>query len=125
MTTTSFGTANDSSNLSESESEGSCDVAFEDSDTDKEEDKAPKKKREKGSRYSWRPPERWLILEDALRCYREKNSWKGYSGILPHKSTLYDALKCLGNKPVTRENVFPVVKASLLTNEQIRWIQDV
>ena len=76
-------------------------------------------------RVNWCDEGKWEEFADALRYHRIHKNWTNYTGILPPVSTLYDALKRLGSKEIKRENVFPLRVSSLLSSEQVQWLEDV
>ena len=41
------------------------------------------------------------------------------------KQTLFNFLRRIGRKPITYENVFPVKKRSLLSEMQVKYVEDI
>ena len=41
------------------------------------------------------------------------------------KQTVFNVLRRIGRKPITYENVFPVKKRSLLSEKQVKYVEDI
>ena len=41
------------------------------------------------------------------------------------KQTVYNVLQKIGRKPITYENVFPDKKRALLSNSQVKYVEDI
>jgi len=76
----------------------------------------------------WSIPKNFSMLREAMlnsRLPRHLRSNHNVAFPLVPYTTIRCALKRLGKKEVTHENVFPSTRNSLLSNEQVEWLQDI
>ena len=86
----------------------------------------------KKQRNYWRTEENWTRLKRALEN-SQYPSLRGQCdeaclklGLDPvHKQTVFNVLRRIGRKPITYENVFPVKKRSLLSEIQVKYMEDI
>ena len=90
-----------------------------------------KKSSSSKNRIYWASPKYWPYLAAALNNAREPDSSKEYDPSFVDlmtetfpRHTVHNALKRLGNNPITLENVFPVLKRSLLPQCMVLFLQD-
>jgi len=82
----------------------------------------------RGGYTNWKSPENFSALKEALENHRLPQVGRKDSIFLSKlvpDSTLRSALKRVGYKPITLDNVFPLKKNALLSNQQVEFLQDV
>ena len=84
------------------------------------------------NRIYWASPKYWPYLAAAINNTRSpdlsKDNYPRFGDLMVEtitRQTVKNALKRLGKKPITLENVFPILKRSLLSQEMVIFIQDI
>ena len=87
---------------------------------------------EKKKRIQWWSQANWPRLKEALVKSRDpyfRGQWDvacldlGIDRV--PRQTIFNVLRRIGRKPITYENVFPDKKRALLSNSQVKYVEDI